>query len=834
MIGDGIGGYNIVERLGIGGFATTYLAVDAHGGQVALKVLHQPDDPVARERFRRELDSTRRMNSQLVARMIDYDLEGKSPWIAFAYIPGRDLTEVLYDAPLPASRVSHLGLQLAAAICDLSDQGLVHRDLKPANVRVGANDSVTVVDLGIAWREEMSTLTANGAIGTLEYMAPETMIDADPNSAQDVWAFGLILAKLAGGRHPYGFAMQNTARFISALTNEQPDLRGVPWPWRQVCGVCLQFSPKNRPAPHELSALLETCSDLLELHPALPAMRPRERDAFLGRVPPRTRGEFRSHSLAWYETRVLLSECPGGRCWSLIALAEAQAGAGDFPAVRNAIRRIEDLWDSGLLEPVPEDETDAEDAFTAEATTADCSRDSVDYGAVLRAVAEVQLKVGDLTAAQATIERMQDSSSDKDSALKALAEVQAQAGEFSAAQATIERMPPSRRSDTALRVLADARADAGDMPGAEATIDRMRNPQDDFALLALARLQARAGDISAFEATIDGIRGYVAKDSALETLAGLQARAGEFSAAQTTIDRMRSPFERQSAQVALAVAQARTGDFASAQATIDGMLNGSQDGALLAVAQIQARAGEVLGAEANIARIRGDVLRDWGWMALADAQTRAGDFAAAQAIIERIHGSRFIKDALTVLAQAQTDAGDLSGVEVTLQRIDELWRSGALRALARVQLKVGDVPAAQVTIDRMQDSSSDKDSALKALAGEQAQAGEFSAAQATIERMTDGSDKQSALYRLHRYAVDHAMVSEAVVQAEAGNITAAEAAIREITDRHARDKALLSVAVAQGQAGDIPAAHATIGRILSRSVRAEALKALAGVQPSRS
>lgn len=830
MIGDGIGGYNIVERLGIGGFATTYLAVDAYGGQVALKVLHQPDDPVARERFRRELDSTRRMNSQLVARMIDYDLEGKSPWIAFAYIPGRDLTEVLYDAPLSPSRVAHLGLQLVRAVCDLSDQGLVHRDLKPANVRVGANDSVTVVDLGIAWREEMSTLTANGAIGTLEYMAPETMVDADPTSAQDVWAFGLMLAKLAGGRHPYGFAMQNTARFISALTNEEPDLRGVPWPWREVCGVCLQFAPKNRPAPHELRSVLEACADLLELHPGLPDMPPHERDDFLRRIPAWSRGEeLRSQPLSWYRTGVLLSESPKARFWSLIRLANAHERAQDLSTAEATVRRIEGLWGTGALCALQEDEMNAEDASGAQ-------WDLLDDPAALRALVRVQVKAGHLPAAEATIARIQDSSFLRDTGLQALAEVQAQSGEFSAAQATIERMQdffpkddalkllaeaqagagefsaaqatiecmrPSTRSDSARRVLAEAQADAGDMLGAAATIGRMSNPHGAYALSALAAAQARAGDFAATQATIERMETHSThRDFALEALARAQARAGDFAATQATIERIQRSSTGSFAMGALAAAQVRAGDLADAQATIDRM-------------------------EPSSGR------RDLALGALAAAQARAGNFAAAQASIERIYRSRSIKNALTALADAQTDAGDLSGAQATLQGFEALWKSGVLKVLAEVQLNAGDLPAAQATIDRMPNSF-DKDTALKWLASVLERDGNFAAAQATIERMTDLSDKHFALAHLEESAVAHAMGNEAVEQAEAGNITAAEATIRGIKDRHARDKALRAVAVAQGQAGDIPAADATIGRILSRSVRAEALKALAGVQPSRS
>lgn len=253
------GPYTLQSMIGSGGFGETYLGVDSHGSRVAVKLLRPQSDPqlTATERFRRELRASQSLTSHLFARVLDFDLRGPDPWICFSYAEGRDLTELIREGPLAADRLLRIAHQLLTATLDLSAAGIVHRDLKPANIRIGPNDSVTVLDLGIASLPGLETIT-RGAIGTIAYMAPEQIDGGKPTTAMDVWAIGLIVAQLAGVRHPFGAHFGSLGRLIEAVKNAEPDLSQVPDEWAATVQRCLEKRASSRPTPSQLLNQLES------------------------------------------------------------------------------------------------------------------------------------------------------------------------------------------------------------------------------------------------------------------------------------------------------------------------------------------------------------------------------------------------------------------------------------------------------------------------------------------------------------------------------------------------------------------------------------------------
>src|SRR5215471_4684942 len=134
-----IGPYRLIEKIGQGGMGVVYLARDAEGRPVAVKVLGPAvtEDPNARRRLFREVETMRRVRSRYVAEILDADVGGPSPYIVTRYVPGRTLDDLVREhGPLSGAALVRLATGLAAALAAIHAAGVVHRDLKPGNVMI--------------------------------------------------------------------------------------------------------------------------------------------------------------------------------------------------------------------------------------------------------------------------------------------------------------------------------------------------------------------------------------------------------------------------------------------------------------------------------------------------------------------------------------------------------------------------------------------------------------------------------------------------------------------------------------------------------------------------
>ena len=153
MIGQTLGHYRIVERVGEGGMGVVYRAHDTHlDRDVALKVLlaGTVGDSDARQRFRREARALSRLNHPNIATVHDFDAQDGIDFLVMEYLPGGSLRDRLARGPLPEVEALELGAQIADGLAAAHVAGVVHRDLKPANVQVLPDGRVKVVDFGVA------------------------------------------------------------------------------------------------------------------------------------------------------------------------------------------------------------------------------------------------------------------------------------------------------------------------------------------------------------------------------------------------------------------------------------------------------------------------------------------------------------------------------------------------------------------------------------------------------------------------------------------------------------------------------------------------------------
>lgn len=252
-----IADHRLLGRLGTGGMGVVYLARTPGGALVALKVLlaEYAEEPGFKERFRREVEVARQVDSPWAVPLVDADADAEAPWLATAFVPGPSLGEaVAAYGPLTEHGLRLLGARLAEALREVHRAGLVHRDLKPGNVLI-AHDGPRLIDFGIARAPEDTTLTATGmVVGTPGYLSPEQAEgrggDGGVGPASDVFSLGCVLAYAATGRAPFGSGAVDA--LLYRAVHDPADLDGVPAGLLEVLGRCLEKDPARRPDAAEL------------------------------------------------------------------------------------------------------------------------------------------------------------------------------------------------------------------------------------------------------------------------------------------------------------------------------------------------------------------------------------------------------------------------------------------------------------------------------------------------------------------------------------------------------------------------------------------------------
>lgn len=211
LVGNTLGHYRIVAKIGAGGMGDVYLARDEHlDREVAVKVLPAGTlaDDTARRRFHKEALALSKLNHPHIATIYDFDTQGGIDFLSMEYIDGSPLSARIGSAPLQENEILHLGAQIAEGLDAAHRKGIVHGDLKPSNLMVTPEGRLKILDFGLAKDvrpvEETASLSElPGAAGTLPYMAPEQLTGEKIDARTDIFALGIVLYEMACGRLPY-------------------------------------------------------------------------------------------------------------------------------------------------------------------------------------------------------------------------------------------------------------------------------------------------------------------------------------------------------------------------------------------------------------------------------------------------------------------------------------------------------------------------------------------------------------------------------------------------------------------------------------------------------
>jgi eukaryotic-like serine/threonine-protein kinase len=273
-----LGQYVVHEKIGEGGMGAVYRASHAMLKRPTAIKLIAADRAggAATARFEREVLAASRLSHPNNVAIYDFGrTRGGVFYYAMELLDGQDLSRlVAREGPQPVARTLHILQQLAAALAEAHDAGLVHRDVKPENVmlctRGGVRDFVKVLDFGLVKDvavagADAAKLTADASIaGTPLYMSPEAIqAPHTVGPATDVYAVGCLAHFLLTGRPPFpgNTLFEVCAAHVHAPPPPPSQLASaVPGEIDALVIRCLDKHPQRRPTARELGEQLAACS----------------------------------------------------------------------------------------------------------------------------------------------------------------------------------------------------------------------------------------------------------------------------------------------------------------------------------------------------------------------------------------------------------------------------------------------------------------------------------------------------------------------------------------------------------------------------------------------
>jgi serine/threonine protein kinase len=239
LIGERLGHYKILARLGAGGMGEVYLAQDLHlERQVALKVLpvESTANPDSLRRFTQEAKAASALNHPNIITIHEIGQVDGLHFIATEFVEGQTLRHQLAQGKLSLQEALEIATQTAHALQAAHAAGITHRDIKPENLMLRPDGYVKVLDFGLAKLIEKHTSqagldsqasaasiqeTAPGMVlGTVAYMSPEQARGERVDGRSDLWSLGVMLYEMLAGQRPFNGS--SIAESFAAILGQPP------------------------------------------------------------------------------------------------------------------------------------------------------------------------------------------------------------------------------------------------------------------------------------------------------------------------------------------------------------------------------------------------------------------------------------------------------------------------------------------------------------------------------------------------------------------------------------------------------------------------------------
>ncbi len=282
LLGEELGPYRIVRRLGIGGMAQTFEAVRRGPGdfsqRVCLKVVLPffQSDPSFAELFKHEAQLAAKLRHTNIVGVIDFgDIDG-TLYMALQLVEGIDLEGLLRSSDrkrLPHDQVTLIGREVARALEHAHNPppgtggtepitAIIHRDISPSNVLISRMGEVLLTDFGVAKAVTNKWGKQSNVKGKIPYMAPEQLMGEPVDARSDLFSLGVVLFEALAGKHPFERGNE-PATIMASISGEHVPLRELapdaPDALCEIIEKLLEPDPGRRPqSASELVELLDS------------------------------------------------------------------------------------------------------------------------------------------------------------------------------------------------------------------------------------------------------------------------------------------------------------------------------------------------------------------------------------------------------------------------------------------------------------------------------------------------------------------------------------------------------------------------------------------------
>ena len=255
-----VGPYRIESLLGEGGMGAVYKAADTRLHRpVALKFLShkQQNRETGHERFLVEARAASRLDHVNICTVYDIgETTCGQPYIAMGYYPGNLLDRQFAQKKPALQQTLDIVIQILSGVQEAHQHDIYHRDLKPANIIITRDNTVKILDFGIAKISGVDITTTGCQVGTLAYMSPEQLQGTEANQQSDIWSCGVIFYELLTGQRPFRGKENHQIMYAIIQGRHEP------------------ISKLNPGLPAELEAIIDRmlCHDLQLRYPSAQAI----------------------------------------------------------------------------------------------------------------------------------------------------------------------------------------------------------------------------------------------------------------------------------------------------------------------------------------------------------------------------------------------------------------------------------------------------------------------------------------------------------------------------------------------------------------------------------
>jgi tetratricopeptide (TPR) repeat protein/TolB-like protein len=213
LSGTTVGRFEIRSRLGAGGMGEVYRAEDKTLKRpVALKRVIPSSGSSAeyRRRILKEAERASRLSDRRIAQIYDVFEEKSEIFLVMEYVEGETLRQRLLR-PMNLNEFLGVAVECAQALQSAHERNIIHCDVKPENIMLTSTGDVKVLDFGIA-KEVVASDSATASIagtqtnvirGTPAYMAPEVLLENEPDARSDIFSLGVVFYEALSGSHPF-------------------------------------------------------------------------------------------------------------------------------------------------------------------------------------------------------------------------------------------------------------------------------------------------------------------------------------------------------------------------------------------------------------------------------------------------------------------------------------------------------------------------------------------------------------------------------------------------------------------------------------------------------